>query len=74
MAKRCCPKCTLTDGCQAVVDAINAEENVQLLHEALVELLRFASKPQPRDEEEQEQIVAKVALALRSTGWVSEKR
>jgi len=42
------------------------------LREALYALLRLATKPQPRDEEEQEQVVAKVAKALKSAGRLDE--
>lgn len=48
------------------------EGHVRELREALYALLRFATKPQPRDEEEQEQVVAKVAKALKSAGKLDE--
>lgn len=48
------------------------ECDVKILREALYALLRFATKPQPRDEEEQEQVVAKVAKALKSAGKLIE--
>lgn len=41
---------------------------VDELREALYALLKHATKPQPRDEEEQEQVIAKVAKALKSAG------
>ena|SRR3990172_2185242 len=43
-----------------------------VLEDALLSLLKFATKPQPRDEEEQEQVVAKVAAALRQSGRLAE--
>jgi hypothetical protein len=46
--------------------------HVHELREALYALLRFATKPQPRDEEEQERVVAKVAKALKSAGKLAE--
>jgi len=49
-----------------------AELQVDELRKALYSLLRFSTKPQPRDEEEQEQVVAKVAKALKSAGKLDE--
>lgn len=66
MKRLCCDKCGIGT-CDVAVERTNAEESVMLLREVLLELLRFATKPQPRDEEEQEQIVAKIAKCLKLT-------
>lgn len=49
-----------------------AEVQIDELREALYALLRHAGKPQPRDEEEQEQVIAKVAKALKSAGKLDD--
>jgi len=64
----------------ALAEAVKVKEErgrlksqVDELRGALYALLHHATKPQPRDEEEQEQVIAKVAKALKSAGKLAEE-
>lgn len=42
--KKCCSRCSMTDGCRIFVDMINAEDGLELALESLEELVEWYDK------------------------------